>query len=67
MIRGVLHVGSVPSVDIKVDLTPVDFVAEGIVHLSQKPECLGREFNLLNREPLHLQMMAEWIARRSWC
>ncbi len=61
LMLGILHVGSVPDVDIKVDLTPVDYVANAIVHISRKEECLGGAYNLLNDQPLHLSMMAEWL------
>ena len=50
--------------DIKVDLTPVDFVAGGIVHLSRNKDYIGGEFNMLNREPLRLKMMAEFLQSR---
>ena len=63
LMLGVLHVGSVPDVDIKVDLTPVDYVADAIVHISQKEDCLGGEYNLLNDAPLRLKMMADWLQR----
>ncbi len=61
LMLGILHVGSVPEVNIKIDLTPVDFVADSIVYISRKQECLGGEFNLLNHEPLSLHMMANWL------
>ena len=61
LMLGILHVGSVPELNITVDLTPVNFVAESIVHLSRKQECLDDQFNLLNHEPLSLHMMAKWL------
>ncbi len=61
LMLGILHVGSVPEINIQIDLTPVDFVADAIVHISRKQACLDNEFNLLNHKPLKLHGMAKWL------
>lgn len=61
LVMAILHVGAIPDVELTVDLTPVDFVANSIVALSQKKECLGGTYNLLNPTPLQASMMANWL------
>jgi thioester reductase-like protein len=61
LVMAILHVGAIPDVELTVDLTPVDFVADSIVALSQKRECQGGTFNLLNPTPLHVSSMASWL------
>jgi thioester reductase-like protein len=43
-----LQLGAAPDVDVQLDLTPVDYVAEAMVAISSKPESFGRTFHLVN-------------------
>jgi thioester reductase-like protein len=43
-----LQLGAAPDVDVQLDLTPVDYVAEAMVAISSKPESVGRTFHLVN-------------------
>ncbi len=51
MIRGCIELGTVPQDDSLVNLTPVDYAVEAIVHLSSQPESLGKTFHLFNPQP----------------
>ncbi|MGH1396843.1 MAG: non-ribosomal peptide synthetase, partial [Trichormus sp.] len=56
-----IQLGSIPDLDIMVDLTPVDYVSKAIVHLSKQPESLTKAFHLVNAHPIHLSKLIEWI------
>jgi thioester reductase-like protein len=45
-------VGSFPDIDLTIDLTPVDFASKAIVHLSKKRESLGKNYHIVNPNPL---------------
>jgi thioester reductase-like protein len=60
MIEGFVYMGSAPDLDVKLSLTPVDYVSSAIVHLSKQRSSLGKAFHLVNLQPLHLsQLVAE--------
>ncbi|MBD2355222.1 amino acid adenylation domain-containing protein [Tolypothrix sp. FACHB-123] len=52
MIRGCIQLGSVPKDGSMVNLTPVDYVGQAIIYLSQQPTSLGKVFHLINPQPL---------------
>ncbi|MGL5833103.1 MAG: thioester reductase domain-containing protein, partial [Waterburya sp.] len=51
MIRGCIQLGTVAQDDSLVNLTPIDYAVEAIVHLSNQPESLGKTFHLFNPQP----------------
>ena len=54
MIKSFIQLGSAPSLELMIDMTPVDYVSKAIVHLSRQKESLGKAFHLVNPHPLHL-------------
>lgn len=48
LIQGCINLGQCPDLDVRINLVPVDFVAQAIVSLSQHPKAFGRGFNLYN-------------------
>jgi thioester reductase-like protein len=62
MTRACVLLGSVPNLDVMVNIVPVDFVSAAIVHLSKDPENLGRIYHLDNPEPVHFSKLADWLA-----
>jgi thioester reductase-like protein len=50
MIKGCVQATLTPAIDFYYDLTPVDYVAAALVHLSRRPESLGHAFYLINPE-----------------
>lgn len=48
LIKGCIQMGSTPSLDFKLDLSPVDYVSKAIVYLSRQQESLGKAFHLNN-------------------
>jgi thioester reductase-like protein len=63
LIKGWVQLGVVPEmgVDVKLDMTPVDYVSRAIVHLSLQKDSSGAAFHLLNPEPLPLGRLIEWM------
>ncbi|MBD2559799.1 MULTISPECIES: non-ribosomal peptide synthetase [Nostoc] len=51
MIKGFIQLGYVPDVDTIVDMTPVDYVSQAIVHLSKQKKSLNQIFHLSNHHP----------------
>ena len=48
MVKGCIQLGSAPALDMMVDLAPVDYVSEAIIHLSRCEGALGKSFHLFN-------------------
>jgi thioester reductase-like protein len=61
MIKACIEAGSAPDLDMHVDMTPMDYVSQAIVHLSRRPEASSHTFHLLNADPPHLNDVADWI------
>ena len=61
MIRSCIQLGSVPQDDSLVNLTPVDYAAGAIVHLSSQPGSIGKSFHLFNPQPIPWDEVANSI------
>jgi thioester reductase-like protein len=61
MIKGCIQLGKWPDINITLHLTPVDYVSQAIVHLSQQQESLGKAFHLLNSHHLQASQLFDWI------
>ncbi len=66
MTRACVLLGSVPDLDVMVNIVPVDFVSAAIVHLSKDPENLSKVYHLDNPEPLHFSKLADWLAAQGF-
>lgn len=51
MIKGFIQLGCVPNVNTIVDMTPVDYVSQAIVHISKQKKSLNQIFHLSNPNP----------------
>lgn len=63
MIKGCIQLGAIPDVDLTLDMTPVDYMAQAIVHLSQQSNASGQVFHLSNPQPIHLHDLADWLRK----
>lgn len=63
MIKGFIHLGSIPELKLTIDMTPVDYVSRSIVHLSRQQESIGKVFHLVNPEPLPLSDLAQTLSK----
>ncbi|NER49424.1 MAG: phenylalanine racemase, partial [Symploca sp. SIO1A3] len=61
LIKGLIQLGSAPDLDLKLSLTPVDYVSRAIVHLSQQPTSLGKAFHLVSPHALHFRELVKSI------
>ncbi len=57
MIKSCLQLGACPDLDFMVDSSPVDYVSQSIVYLSQQPESIGQVFHLQHPNPIPLSTM----------
>ncbi|MBW4619344.1 MAG: amino acid adenylation domain-containing protein [Cyanosarcina radialis HA8281-LM2] len=48
LIKGLIQLGTAPTLDVKMSLTPVGYVSRAIVHLSRQSNSLGKAFHLVN-------------------
>lgn len=62
MIKGCIQLGSLPDLNISLDLNPCDYVSQAIVHLSQQPSSLNRVFHLVNPQPLSMALVFRYIS-----
>ncbi len=62
MTKGCLQMGAFPDVDYMLDMSPVDYVSQAIVHLSKQEESLGKAFHLQHPEPAPLSTLVDWLS-----
>ena len=53
-IKGYLQFGAFPTLDIEVDIAPVDYVAKALVYLMFERQPIGRAFHLTNPQRRHM-------------
>ncbi|MEM8678391.1 MAG: thioester reductase domain-containing protein, partial [Planctomycetota bacterium] len=61
MVLGCLHLGTIPSLDVELNLAPVDYIAGALVQLSLQPESFGQTFHLVNPEPLKIDSLVDFV------
>ena len=61
MIKSWIELGEAPDLNIRVHMTPVDYVSQAIVHLSRQQASLGKAFHLVNPSPVQLRELVTWI------
>jgi thioester reductase-like protein len=61
MLKGCIQMGLAPYQDMLVDMVPVDYVSQAIIHLSKQQESQGKVFHVVNPQPMHWSNLIEWI------
>ena len=67
IIKGCIQLGVLPDIDALpelgslIDIMPVDYVSQAIVHLSRRPVSLGKVFHLFNPQPMQWRELADFI------
>jgi amino acid adenylation domain-containing protein/thioester reductase-like protein len=61
MIKGFIQMSSAPAIDLALSFTPVDYVSQSIVALSQQPALWGQAFHLVTPHILPLDRLVEVI------
>ena len=59
LIIGSVQLSSIPDVDLKQDIIPVDYATKAIVHLSKQQNSWGKAFHLTHREPVSTNLFFE--------
>lgn len=63
MIKGITATLSAPNIDWQVEITPVDFVSEMIVKMTQEMSIsMGKVFHIINPQPLNAKWLFEWMS-----
>ena len=61
MLKGCIQMGSFPDLDYLLDMSPVDYVSQSIVYLSQQPESIGQAFHLQHPQPVQLNKVVNLL------
>lgn len=61
MIQGCVQLGSAPIGDMMLDIMPVDYVTQAIVHLSKHSESWGKVFHLVHPQPVSVDVLFEQL------
>jgi thioester reductase-like protein len=60
-IRGCVQLGAMPDWDGEVNIIPVDYVSQAIVHLSMERESMGKVFHLMNPRSIRWDEIVGWF------
>ena len=63
---GCVQLGAAPDVEVNLHLTPVDYVADALIHISFRNECCGHAFNLLNHRLMPLRQMTALMKKAGY-
>lgn len=55
LIKSLIQIGISPELNLQIDMTPVDYVSQTIVHLSTQLESFNRAFHIVNPTAFHLE------------
>src|SRR5262249_2453249 len=61
MIKGCILLGAAPDLELVLDMTPVDFISQAVVHLSLRRDSIGKAFHLLNPTSWRVKDLANWM------
>jgi amino acid adenylation domain-containing protein/thioester reductase-like protein len=61
LIKGLIQLGSAPTLSLSMHLTPVDYVSKAIVKLSEQQSSWGQAFHFSNPRPLSLDQLVDYI------
>ena len=65
-IKGLIQLESAPRLELQMNLTPVDYVSQAIVHLSTQNTAWGKAFHLSNPHALSLEQLVAQIKSRGY-
>ncbi|WP_445635085.1 Amino acid adenylation domain-containing protein [Nostoc sp. DSM 114161] len=60
-INGCIQMGIAPEVEALLNLVPVDYVSQAIVHLSRQPKICGQVYHIVNPEPIEWKQLVNWM------
>lgn len=62
MLKGCIQMGNFPDLDYLLDMSPVDYVSQSIVYLSQQRESSGKAFHLQHPQPVQLNKIVKLLS-----
>ncbi|MBC7369125.1 MAG: thioester reductase domain-containing protein, partial [Undibacterium sp.] len=62
LVRGIIALRAMPDLSASMDIVPVDYVARGIIRLSQRPEAAGQRFHLCAPREVPWSALSDWLA-----
>ena len=66
MVKGCLQIGAAPQLDAALNLIPVDYASQAIVHLSLAESSLGQSFNIVSPHPLMWNDLVTWMTQAGY-
>ena len=66
MTKGFIQLGIAPDLPDLEDMTPVDYLARALVHVSLHPRWTGGIFHLVNPRPMPLKELIQWTRSRGY-
>jgi thioester reductase-like protein len=60
-IKSSIELGAAPDAEAKLNMIPVDYVSQAVVHLSRRGDALGRVFHLAHSRPVSWRELVAWI------
>lgn len=61
LIKGCIQLGTVPDWQMRVDMLPVDYLSQAIVHLSRQSDSLNQSFHFSNANSLSWSELVDWL------
>ncbi|MEL6604843.1 MAG: amino acid adenylation domain-containing protein [Cyanobacteria bacterium J06614_10] len=61
LLKSLTELRQAPSMDLAIDMTPVDYVSQAIVRLSLKPSSIGKAFHVVNPQPMPFSKIVETL------
>jgi thioester reductase-like protein len=61
MIKSSIELGAAPDVEARLNMTPVDYVSQAVVHLSRQDNSLGKVFHLAHSRPVSWRELVDWM------
>lgn len=59
LIKGFIQLRSAPEFDMMINIAPIDYFSQGVIHLSRKNNSLGKAFNFVNPQPMSMSQFIE--------
>jgi amino acid adenylation domain-containing protein/thioester reductase-like protein len=59
LLKTFIELKAAPDIDLKLDMTPVDYVSQAIVYLSRQTTSFSQSFHLLNPQPVSLSRILQ--------
>ncbi|HEX2051780.1 MAG TPA: thioester reductase domain-containing protein [Actinomycetota bacterium] len=66
VIKGCVQLGLAPIIDIEVEMTPADYVARALVHISADKRSFGDNYHLVNTQRMTFHDLMCFVQKRGW-